>query len=134
MSNKTLDRFIDKYSDVEMRFDSLLNFKFNGKYQRIEYGKTTMLSFIDWMTISDYKVWTITNDNGFTFVTESLLLAFKAILHYNKVGDGEPLQITAHKTYQKAYEDLLQCEIDFTDSGETIQDRIVKIEIINPHQ
>lgn len=128
-SKIALDRFIDKYSDIEMRFDSVVNFRFNGEYQSVEYGKTTMLSFIDWMTISDYKVWTISNDNGFTFVTESLLLAFKAILHYNKIGDGEPLQIIAHKNYQKAYQDLLQCELDFTEGGGDI-----KIELVNPHQ
>lgn len=128
----TLDRFIDKYSDVEMRFDSVINFKFNGKYHSVEYGKTTMLSFIDWMTISDYKVWTISNDNGFTFVTESLLLAFKAILHYNKVGDGQLLQIIAHKNYLAAYQDLLQCELDFTESGSDLMD--IKIELVNPHE
>ena len=132
MSNQKLNRFIDKYSDVEIRFDSLVNFKHSGKYHRIEYGKTTMLSFIDWMTISDYKVWTITNDNGFTFVTESLLLAFKAILQYNKIGDGEPLQITAHKSYTAAYQDLLQCELDFTEGGGDLKD--LKIEIVNTHK
>lgn len=132
MSNQKLDRFIDKYSDVEMRFDSVVNFKHAGKYHSIDYGKTTMLSFIDWMCISDYKVWTITNDNGFTFVTEDLLQAFKAILHYNKVGNGDFLQIVAHKSYTAAYQDLLQCEFDFTESGGDLSD--FKIEIVNPHK
>jgi len=129
MSNQKLNRFIDKYSDVEMRFDSVVNFKHAGKYQSIEYGKTTMLSFIDWMTISDYKVWTISNDNGFTFVTNNLLQAFKAILHYNKTGNGDFLQIIAHKSYTAAYQDLLQCELDFTEGGGDLED--LKIEIIN---
>jgi hypothetical protein len=129
MSNQKLDRFIDKYSDVEMRFDSVVNFKHAGKYQSIEYGKTTMLSFIDWMAISDYKVWTISNDNGFTFVTNNLLQAFKAILHYNKTGNGDFLQIVAHKSYTAAYQDLLQCELDFTEGGGDLED--LKIEIIN---
>ena len=132
MSNKKLGKFIDKYQDVEMRFDSDVNFQFNGKRQSIEYGKTTMLSFIDWMCISDYKVWTITNDNGFTFVTEDLLLAFKSILHYNKVGNGQPLQIIAHKNYLAAYQDLLQCEMDFTESGGDLKD--LEIEIVNRQQ
>lgn len=131
MSNK-LDRFIDKYSDVEMRFDSVVNFKHAGKYQSIEYGKTTMLSFIDWMCISDYKVWTISNDNGFTFVTNNLLQAFKAILHYNKTGNGDFLQIVAHQSYRAAYQDLLQCELDFTEGGGDLLD--LKIEIVNPHK
>lgn len=132
MSNQKLARFIDKYSDVEMRFDSVVNFKHAGKYQSIEYGKTTMLSFIDWMTISDYKVWTISNDNGFTFVTNNLLQAFKAILHYNKTGNGDFLQIVAHKSYTAAYQDLLQCELDFTEGGGDLKD--LKIELANPHK
>ena len=132
MSSQKLERFIDKYSDVEMRFDSVVNFKHAGKHYSIDYGKTTMLSFIDWMCISDYKVWTISNDNGFTFVTGNLLQAFKAILHYNKVGNGDFLQIVAHKSYTAAYQDLLQCEIDFTESGGDLSD--FKIEIVNPHK
>lgn len=132
MSNQKLARFIDKYSDVEMRFDSVVNFKHAGKYQSIEYGKTTMLSFIDWMAISDYKVWTISNDNGFTFVTNNLLQAFKAILHYNKTGNGDFLQIIAHKSYTAAYQDLLQCELDFTEGGGDLSD--LKIELANPHK
>ena len=132
MSSQKLDRFIDKYSDVQMRFDSVVNFKHAGKYYSIDYGKTTMLSFIDWMCISDYKVWTISNDNGFTFVTENLLQAFKAILHYNKAGNGDFLQIVAHKSYTAAYQDLLQCELDFTEGGGDLKD--LKIEIVNPHK
>jgi len=129
MSNK-LARFIDKYSDVEMRFDSVINFKLNDKRQSIEYGKTTMLSFIDWMCISDYQVWIITNDNGFTFVTDDLLQAFKAILHYNKTGNGDFLQIVAHKSYRAAYQDLLQSENDFTEGGGDLKD--LKIELVKP--
>jgi len=132
MSSKKLGEFIDKYQDVEMRFDSVINFKHAGKYHSIEYGKTTMLSFLDWMTISDYKVWTISNDNGFTFVTNNLLQAFKAILHYNKTGNGDFLQIVAHQSYTAAYQDLLQCELDFTEGGGDLSD--LKIEIANPHQ
>jgi hypothetical protein len=129
MSSEKLGKFIDKYQDVEMRFDSVVNFKHAGKYHSIEYGKTTMLSFIDWMTISDYKVWTISNDNGFTFVTNNLLQAFKAILHYNKTGNGDFLQIVAHQSYTAAYQDLLQCELDFTEGGGDLKD--LKIEIVN---
>lgn len=132
MSSEKLGKFIDKYQDVIMRFDSEVNFQFNGKRQSIEYGKTTMLSFIDWMCISDYKVWTISNDNGFTFVTNNLLQAFKAILHYNKTGNGDFLQIVAHKSYTAAYQDLLQCELDFTEGGGDLED--LKIEIANPHK
>lgn len=132
MSNQKLDRFIDKYSDVEMRFDSVVNFKHAGKYHSIDYGKTTMLSFIYWMCIIDYQVWTISNDNGFTFVTEDLLQAFKAILHYNKTGSGDFLQIVAHKSYTAAYQDLLQCELDFTEGGGDLKD--LKIEVVNPHK
>jgi hypothetical protein len=115
-----------------MRFDSVINFQLNGKRQNIEYGKTTMLSFTDWMCISDYQVWTITNDNGFTFVTDNLVSAFKAILHYNMTVKNEFLQIIAHESYQAAYQDLLQCEMDFTEGGGDLKD--LKIEIVNRHQ
>jgi hypothetical protein len=132
MSSKKLGKFIDKYQDVEMRFHSVINFQLNGKRQNIEYGKTTMLSFTDWMCISDYQVWTITNDNGFTFVTNNLLSAFKAILHYNTTVKDEFLQIIAYKSYRAAYQDLLQSELDFTEGGGDLKD--LKIEIVNRHQ
>jgi hypothetical protein len=60
------------------------------------------------------------------------LSAFKAILHYNTTVKDEFLQIIAHKSYIAAYQDLLHCELDFTEGGGDLKD--LKIEIEKYHQ
>jgi hypothetical protein len=122
------ERFFEKHRDTEIHFNSTITFFLNGKWTELEYGHTTMVSFLDWMYISKYQTWILDDHENFIFVTDNLLTALHQILHFNKMSKGKnkQLHICAHKNFITAFADLqevasLRCDDDDDDDAENDQ-------------